>query len=219
MEVYPYFKNVLPEAWCKPGFMEAGNPGYRWLANVLLIEKSVETYGPVEVARATTILDEDAYTSYFHVYEPQKWKKAHFSRTTGRSSAWEWALDRVIGELSHDQEAQSAALRCKDEKVQSPSSLPFPHSFTFCPLPRFASILIFSSTLFSFPLASVPPPLSSALNFPIILRFLCPHGDLFSQVRGRHMAHPCCIAATPCCSPLDYLLGLMVDHQSSPSTR
>ena len=160
MEVSPCFGNVLPEAWCKPGFMEAGYPGYRWRANLLIIEKSLDTYGPAKVARATSILDEDAYARYFLELEPEMWKFAHFTRYTSRPSAWKWALNKALA-ADHSEEARVVVDGCLVLEVQPHPSLSLslfflssPFSFSFhthfafhslsLPL-SFAPILFFSS--------------------------------------------------------------------------
>jgi len=77
MEVSPYFDNVPPEAWRKPGFMVPGYVGYRWRANLVIVEKSVDTYGPVKVARSISILNEDTYAKIFPQFLPEMWKFAH----------------------------------------------------------------------------------------------------------------------------------------------
>ena len=83
--------------------------------DLLRVSILVDTYGPAKVARATSILDKDA--RYFPEHEPELWKLSHFTSITKRSSAWQWALDHVLTEMSEHEDAKSAALRCKGAKV------------------------------------------------------------------------------------------------------
>jgi hypothetical protein len=126
----PYFNTVPPENWNKADFVEAGNDMCFWCSSLAHIEESNENYSPVQRARAQTILNEDAYETFFARHPPHEWDMRRFIMFTKRPQAWAWAVDRGLGDSSlKSADAKAALLRCQEQKA-SPLFFLF-----FLPLP------------------------------------------------------------------------------------
>ena len=91
----------------------ANNPPYRWLDNLQSIELASSIYGEIGAARATALLNQEAY-KYFSNTTPNKWGLSNFEDVTARPCACLWALGQVIADpVFKLPEAKKAAKRCK----------------------------------------------------------------------------------------------------------
>jgi hypothetical protein len=122
-----YFNEVLPANWDYKNFLDTKNSAYVWFDSLRTIELASETYGDIAAARATSILNQDAYDNYFRRFPPTEWDASHFETITSRSSAWQWALFQVLADPSlNEVEAKKEALRCLNAKTPAPVFFPFP---------------------------------------------------------------------------------------------